>query len=340
MGKVGAAPSSAIELNETNDSVPNQNLHFSDVYIGGFSGETGEGTQFTRGIEWTGTSNNNAEILFTNTYVTGCSGAAIYQNSTQNVNLTLEHFVSYFNGVGLHICGAVCGKSVVCLGNTIDIETPFADDFSANANPHIKITGFYSEASGRMLESSGGAIVAIQGKFQITSSLNADGKIIKQEGNNGYHLKLTDFEFTQASAPSASPFLSLRSSVAGAAKRMIILDGMISWGWLGGGTNGLNVATRGATDQTYIYFRENSQVASATPLKVAQNWVIGNGVDWDWDRFDVPDLNVMSGGSTTISTGVGSVKMSTTNAANNAAWIPIQYAGVTYYVPAWTTNSP
>ena len=51
-------------------------------------------------------------------------------------------------------------------------------------------------------------------------------------------------------------------------------------------------------------------------------------------------LNIETGGSTTISTGVGSVKMSTANPAANAAWIPIMYAGATYYVPAWTTNAP
>ena len=51
-------------------------------------------------------------------------------------------------------------------------------------------------------------------------------------------------------------------------------------------------------------------------------------------------LNIETGGSTTISTGVGSVKMSTANPAANAAWIPIMYAGATYYVPAWATNAP
>lgn len=51
-------------------------------------------------------------------------------------------------------------------------------------------------------------------------------------------------------------------------------------------------------------------------------------------------LEIASGGSTTISTGVGSVKMSTANAATNTSWIPIKYAGTTYYVPGWTTNAP
>jgi hypothetical protein len=47
-----------------------------------------------------------------------------------------------------------------------------------------------------------------------------------------------------------------------------------------------------------------------------------------------------SGGSTTISTGVGSVRMSTVNAATNTAWIPLSYAGTTYFVPAFATNAP
>lgn len=51
-------------------------------------------------------------------------------------------------------------------------------------------------------------------------------------------------------------------------------------------------------------------------------------------------FDTRTGGSTTISTGVGSVKMSTANAATNTAWIPLAYAGTTYYVPAWTTNAP
>lgn len=50
--------------------------------------------------------------------------------------------------------------------------------------------------------------------------------------------------------------------------------------------------------------------------------------------------NVGAGGSTVISTGVGSVKMSNANAATNASWIPFSYAGTVYFVPGWTTNSP
>lgn len=44
--------------------------------------------------------------------------------------------------------------------------------------------------------------------------------------------------------------------------------------------------------------------------------------------------------SSTISTGVGSVAMSTANAATNSAWIKIYIGTVAHWIPAWTTNAP
>lgn len=44
--------------------------------------------------------------------------------------------------------------------------------------------------------------------------------------------------------------------------------------------------------------------------------------------------------SSTISTGVGSIKMSSANSATNSQWLPMKYNGTTYYIPAFTTNAP
>lgn len=44
--------------------------------------------------------------------------------------------------------------------------------------------------------------------------------------------------------------------------------------------------------------------------------------------------------SSTISTGVGSVKMSTANAATNTEWIKIYVGTNAFWIPAWTTNAP
>lgn len=44
--------------------------------------------------------------------------------------------------------------------------------------------------------------------------------------------------------------------------------------------------------------------------------------------------------STTISTGNGTVKMSSANPGTNAAWIKIYVGTSAYWIPAWTTNAP
>ena len=44
--------------------------------------------------------------------------------------------------------------------------------------------------------------------------------------------------------------------------------------------------------------------------------------------------------SSTISSGVGTVHMSTTNAATNSAWIKVYIGTVAHWIPAWTTNEP
>jgi hypothetical protein len=46
------------------------------------------------------------------------------------------------------------------------------------------------------------------------------------------------------------------------------------------------------------------------------------------------------GGNISISTGVGSVKMSSANPATNTAWIPVTYNGKVYYVPGFDTPTP
>ncbi len=51
-------------------------------------------------------------------------------------------------------------------------------------------------------------------------------------------------------------------------------------------------------------------------------------------------ISVTKTNSTTIGAGAGSVKMSSGNAADNAAWIKIYIGTTAYWIPAWTTNAP
>jgi hypothetical protein len=73
----------------------------------------------------------------------------------------------------------------------------------------------------------------------------------------------------------------------------------------------------------------------------ASSTITGGGLVATADPGGTASANTLSSvSSTTISSGTGTVKMSSANSANNAAWVKI-YAGTTaYWVPAWTTNAP
>lgn len=51
-------------------------------------------------------------------------------------------------------------------------------------------------------------------------------------------------------------------------------------------------------------------------------------------------LRIDEGGVEAVDVGVGSVKMNSANAADNAAWIPFNYNGTVYYVPGWINPAP
>lgn len=51
-------------------------------------------------------------------------------------------------------------------------------------------------------------------------------------------------------------------------------------------------------------------------------------------------VNIATGGSTSISSGTGTIKMTTANNADSAVWIPFSYDGTTYMVPGFATHAP
>lgn len=85
----------------------------------------------------------------------------------------------------------------------------------------------------------------------------------------------------------------------------------------------------GTDDSSGVALRKSSAVLDV---------VSGNAGAWAILRASTFD--VQEGGTLTISSGVGSVKMSNANSANNAAWIPIKYGGTIYYIPGWSAHAP
>jgi hypothetical protein len=55
----------------------------------------------------------------------------------------------------------------------------------------------------------------------------------------------------------------------------------------------------------------------------------------------IDNVLLLGAKDTSISSGLGTIKMKSANAADNAAWIPIRSSdGTVYFVPGWTTNNP
>lgn len=74
---------------------------------------------------------------------------------------------------------------------------------------------------------------------------------------------------------------------------------------------------------------------------VASGSVIGAVVAASGDTGGVAaETTLSNAGSTTISTGTGTVKMSSTNSANSAVWLKVYFGTTAYWIPGWTTNAP
>lgn len=113
----------------------------------------------------------------------------------------------------------------------------------------------------------------------------------------------------------------------------------------------LSVTGTGSTSGTYSLVIKNSVAVNTLLARddgvvvcnavTSTTFLFGGGVYSTADPGGFASTNGLSNtSSTTISTGVGSVKMSSTNPATNSVWIKM-YAGATsYWVPGWTTNSP
>lgn len=294
IGRSAAPPTAAINFNETNDGVPITSCFLENVFIGPYAGETDDALQFTNGILLDGLGANNSEHIWTNVKVHKVAQDGVHVGSTQNVNINIRGFFGSNCGrSALYNCGQVTGSAWSFANNAVDIYVPLADDNAATVNGETSVHGYFSEVAGRMLEALGSCRVTLSGtSFNISASLNADGKLVKAEGNIAVSLTLRDFRFLQASAPPASPYLSMSPSAAG--HRHIILDNISGWASLTGGNSGMDVVTTNAQARAYVFFRENPQSTGLAFPRLAQNFLCGvSGQQWDITHFDAPSNTQM-----------------------------------------------
>lgn len=307
---------------------------------GGYVEDNSGGGVRSNGIDWHGmtfvNSSTNLKIAF-NAGSAGADDISFHSNhltsATMQIDVSLGGIGSFFSN---HIEGAAAARNgmivragkVYVAGNyfagtagTVDLELASSDNAIVVGNilsANVKIDA---------------------GMVSTVFAFNVTGGTCTDSGTNTVSFS------NHATAGSAMPE-TLR--VAGTGIASIIAAGRILCaGATDDGSSGLQVGngliklTNGNADITSsgnLYldaaalsainfrFAGSAAMCSMTPTLITAN----SGI-----KFAVTD-----GGSTTISTGVGSVKMSSVNAATNTAWIPMNYAGSTYFIPAWTTNSP
>lgn len=101
-------------------------------------------------------------------------------------------------------------------------------------------------------------------------------------------------------------------------------------------TTGAITATAGGVVAGTTVTAGTGITATTGDIKASAGEVIAGG-----DTGGVAStIALTNANSSTISTGVGSVKMSTANAATNTAWLKIYIGTNAFWIPAWTTNAP
>jgi len=215
--------------------------------------------------------------------------------------------------------GGTITTPLTITGGTVTVDTPtFTTTETNNAGGvafHTVIINVTDTAS-----AVGSRALSIQkSSSEVFGVRVGDGQVFMAGTTNTINGANSTLNFNVSSANIFNGFNGTNNGIGNR------LDNCIAWS----GNATLPSGTQGATEDTCI-----SRLSAGT-------LAIGNGTQGDFTGgLKLTTLQIASGGSTTISTGVGSVKMSTANAATNASWIPITYAGTVYFVPGFTTNAP
>jgi hypothetical protein len=229
------------------------------------------------------------------------------------------------------------------VNNGLEITPSTAVDGGTFSSPVLSITN----TGATTITSASGSALAVGPNGASNPSFIVDAsngvsavtglKVQSQLSGNGVYLVAVggSNEFiVQRTGGTTAPFYFQNSAGATAFRIATVASGVNNV--LISGTTSGNAPTI-ATDQSGVGIKLDANGAGVVSIATVSTGgvTMGGPVSVSTGTF-----NIQTGGSTTISTGVGVIHMSTANPATNAAWIPIAYAGTTYYVPGYTTNAP
>ena len=95
------------------------------------------------------------------------------------------------------------------------------------------------------------------GYFQLTSSMSADGKVIKTGNNNTQSVALREYRFSQSTSPPTAPFLEL-AGAGGGSHKTLTLDNVAGMSLMTGGVNGIDAPTIANSDRRTIFYNPSN----------------------------------------------------------------------------------
>ena len=296
------------------------------------------------------TDGNHSSIIFKHMSIHGFTAAAIeklggiddrYMNSTFDVGI---------NGIGIYYSGGPIttlyikeclflgqghsGQAIKCLhaeGGSVITENIFESfidsnplmDFYDNAGNTISLficNNYFEDNQNQLsyVHIPNGQMITFSNNYVSIPSNSPDYILDIGDNTDVRNVDIVDNLFTNFAA-SISYF------------RFRVIDLNLKNNYYSAG--GTKITT---TDNYYINRYRIDEVATGIINDENNNLISLQNFIVDANRF----MGVTNGGSTTISSGDGVLKMSTANSATNAAWIPMKYNGIIYYIPGFITNIP
>lgn len=247
------------------ESQPNTMNRVEHCWFGQLMGYDPTGIYLDAGILFEGANQNNDQSWMVDNVFYGCN-TGVNQTGAQNVINHYQECRWQNCGTGLKTVAAAVLTNCYMYGSTVcDLNITGCD---------VHARGFNSESSKQLALIGGTSKLTIEGEyFQVTNSLNANGRIIDYVNDYGGSVELRNFDFRWVSySNAATPVLAIKAvSTSAAVHKNLRLSKVTRDGGVPFPVTNLDVAIAGSGDDV-ILFGEQQGVADGSGLGTLQSF--------------------------------------------------------------------
>ena len=227
----------------------------------------------------------------------------------------------------LYVGNGTSAPNTVANGTTGQLLTAVTGADPTFQNPAASSISITGDSGGAL---TGAAFTLTGGTTGLTlagggSTETLDGTLVVANGGTGA-ATLTGVLTGNGTSTVTANAVTQHGVVLGGASNAVASLGVASTGTVLAGATGADPAFTATPSVTSLVASGDVKGASVTAS--------GDG------GGTASTVQLSNVNSSTISTGVGSVKMSTANAATNTEWIKLYIGTSAFWIPAWTTNAP